>query len=497
MKYKIQSFALSLLACVMLTACKNFLDIEAEGSLPSAGIDHSKVDNIYKPVAAIYAEARSVFEFNYIVVAEIVSDDSDKGSDPSDSPSAIEIDQFKYTPTNDMINSYWVSLYNVVSAANYALSEMPLFEQEMKTTEQKEMTRQFGAEARVWRAWSYFMLVKSFGRVPLITRSMSSDELNSVKQAEIREIYDFIEGELIEAMKLLPESYTGSGNEGRINYYTAMAILAKVYLYDKKYTESAACCDTIIASGRFDLMPTYQDVFRTENNNSKESLFEAQSSTLGQTTGDAPYMNYAYYQGPRNNKPSNMQGWGFKVPSNSLIQFLTDRNDTERMKTSLLYRGTMTEYGDSIMMGCANEVYNGKVYSPSIYNTMGLNSYGRNYNIRLIRYAEILLIMAEDLVQGATGTFASGMTAQLALDKVRTRAGLPTGVAATLESIYDERRAELCMEEDRFFDLVRTGRAAKYLGPLGFKSGKNEVYPVPYAQRQLNPNLDPTPGYTY
>jgi hypothetical protein len=184
------------------------------------------------------------------------------------------------------------------------------------------------------------------------------------------------------------------------------------------------------------------------------------------------------------------------VPSNSLISFMTNRGETERMKVAFLYRGTVTEYGDSIMTKCANPVYNGKVYSPSAYNTMGLNSYGRNYNIRLIRYAEILLIMAEDLVQGGSGAFESGMSAQTALDMVRDRVNLPS-VPATLENIYDERRAELCMEEDRFFDLVRTGRALEYMGPCGFKANKNEVFPVPYAQRQLNPNLEPTPGYVY
>jgi len=491
----IKSFALCIGATIALTACDSFLNIEAEGSLPSTGIDHSKVDNVYKPVSAVYAQTRSLFEFQYLIIGEVSSDDSDKGSTPSDSPSAKEIDEFTFTPKNDMINSYWVDLFNVVSAANYAIEEMPKFEAEMKTDELKEATHRYAAEARVWRAWSYFMLTKTYGRVPLITHTMSSEELNSVTQASVREIYDYVETELNEAIELLPESYS-AGNDGRINRYTALAILAKVYLYDKKYSESAACCDKIIASGRYDLMPTYRDVFLTENNNSKESLLEAQSSTLGQTSGDAPYLNYAYYQGPRNNEPSNMQGWGFKVPSNSLIAFMTARGETERMKTAFLYRGTVTEYGDSIMMKCANPVYNGKVYSPSEYNTMGLNSYGRNYNIRLIRYAEILLIFAEDMVQGATGTFTSGMSAQAALDAVRARVLLPP-VSATLENIYDERRAELCMEEDRFFDLVRTGRALEFLGPCGFKAGKNEVFPVPYAQRQLNPNLEPTPGYVY
>ena len=113
-----------------------------------------------------------------------------------------------------------------------------------------------------------------------------------------------------------------------------------------------------------------------------------------------------------------------------------------------------------------------------------------------VNITEILLIMAEDLVKGATGEFTSGTTAQSALDEVRARVLLPS-VSATLENIYDERRAELCMEEDRFFDLVRTGRAVEFMGPCGFKANKNEVFPVPYAQRQLNPNLEPTPGYVY
>ena len=64
-------------AAVTFSACDSFLNIEAEGSLPSSGIDHSKVDNIYKPVSAVYAQTRGLFEFNYLVVGEISSDDSD------------------------------------------------------------------------------------------------------------------------------------------------------------------------------------------------------------------------------------------------------------------------------------------------------------------------------------------------------------------------------------------------------------------------------------
>ena len=84
-----KTFAICLGVAFTLCACDSFLNIDAEGSLPSTGIDHSKVDNIYKPVSAVYAQTRSLFEFNYLVVGEISSDDSDKGSTPSDSPSAL------------------------------------------------------------------------------------------------------------------------------------------------------------------------------------------------------------------------------------------------------------------------------------------------------------------------------------------------------------------------------------------------------------------------
>ena len=70
-------------------------------------------------------------------------------------------------------------------------------------------------------------------------------------------------------------------------------------------------------------------------------------------------------------------------------------------------------------------------------------------------------------------------------------------VRAEIEKALDERRAELALEENRFFDLVRWGKAPEVLGPLGFKAGKNELFPIPSAQRQLNTNLPATPGYTY
>ncbi len=484
-----------ILLCVLTASCSKFLDFRPEATMPSTGTDYSKSENIFSSVSAAYASLRGGHSFNYICLFEITSDDADKGSTDADSPEAKEMDNFTFTPSNGLINSVWVEFYNMASAANYAIEQMPKFEAEMKTDSDREYTRQCAGEARIIRAYAYFNLVRCFGRVPLIDRTMTSEELASVEQSSVEDIYKFIYADLDYAIENVPASYYASWS-GRFTKYTAMALKAKAALYRKDWEECAKQCDAVIASGRFSLLPSFREVFSVEGENSKESLMEVQSSTLGQSTGDAPYIEYAYVQGPRNNSPSNMQGWGFNVPSDALISFLTERRETARMSATLLYRGTSTPEGDYISEKCTNPVYNGKVYTPSSYNKWSYNGYGFDHNVRLLRYSDILLMFAEARLNGAVSGTESGRTADDALNEVRSRAGLPSA-SATLESVYDERRAEFAMEENRFFDLVRTGRAAAVLGPLGFKAGKNEVFPVPSAQIQLNNNLERTAGYSY
>ena len=235
--------------------------------------------------------------------------------------------------------------------------------------------------------------------------------------------------------------------------------------------------------------------FPLTGENSKESLFEIQSSTLGNSTGETTYLEYAFVQGPRGNSPSNMQGWGFCTPSSNLISFFNNRGETVRAATTFLYRGTKTPEGDSIKAACSNPVYNGKVYTPSIYNLWNFNGYGFDHNVRILRYSDVLLMFAEAKVHGATTGNTSGFTALTAINKVRERAKLTDLGSVTLQDVWDERRAELALEEDRFFDLVRTGQAATALAGKGFNASKNILFPIPAAQRQLNTNLEQNPLY--
>lgn len=482
-------------ALFLLAGCEDFLDIRPEGTVPSTGMDYTKYENIFKPVSAAYAQLRNgnAHALSYIGAFEITSDNADKGSSPEDNPTMQELDVFTYEPSNTLINNLWTGYFDIVSSANNAIHQMPLFEVEMQTEANKQYTRECAAEAKVIRGYAYFNLTRLFGQVPVIDTIMTSSELASQQQATTAELYSFIEKDLEEAINVLPESYTKEW-AGRINKYTAMAIKAKVHMYQNEWDSVASLTDRIMASGRYDLLTDFRSVFSVDEENSRESLFEIQSSTLGMSSGEAPYMEYAFVQGPRNNSPSNMQGWGFCTPSTDLINFFTARGETVRATTTFLYRGTLTPEGDSISARCSNPVYNGKVYTPSSYNKWSYNGYGFDHNPRILRYSDVLLMFAEAKLNGATTGNTSGFTAETALNKVRNRAGL-TDAPATIENVWDERRAELAMEQDRFFDLVRTGRAASVLGNKGFQAGTHELFPIPQQQRQLNPNLGQNDGY--
>lgn len=494
-----------ILSAILLTSCSDFLNIRPEGTTPSEGTDYTKTENIYLSVSAAYASLRSntVHGIGYISAFEITSDNADKGSEPTDNPNAQEFDEFSFTPSNTLLNELWTGYYDVVSAANYAIEQMPLFDAATQNEDTQKYIRQCEGEAKAIRAYAYFNLTRMFGSVPVIDRTMSASELASQKQVPTSELYDFIEKDLKEAIEVLPVSYPAS-EAGKITKYTAMAFKAKAHMYHasvdgvdvaEQWDSVAVLTDKIIASGEFHLLEDFREVFSMDGENCSESLFEIQSSTLGRTTGEAPYCEYAYYQGPRGNSPSNMQGWGFCTPSDDLIQFFEDRGDEERAAATLLYRGTTTPEGDYISENCYNPVYNGKVYTPSSYNKWSYNGYGFDHNIRILRYSDVLLMYAEARYNGSTKGTLSGYSAQAALDEVRSRAGLSSVSAGDIQNIWDERRAEFALEEDRYFDLVRTGQAATVLASKGYVEGKHNVLPIPAAQRQLNQNLGQNPQY--
>jgi len=486
----------ALIITVLLTNCEDFLNMRPEGTIPSSGVDYSKSENIFLSVSASYAKLRNygAHVFPYIGAFEITSDNADKGSSPEDNPPMKEMDNLTYQSNNGLVNDLWISYFDIVSGANYAIHQMPLFVAAMQNNIDKQYALQCQGEAKAIRAYAYFNLTRLFGRVPIVDTTLTSEQLAAVSQSAKLQLYGFIEKDLAEAIAILPGYYTKEW-AGRITKYTAMGLKAKVHLYQQEWDSVASLTDKIIASGRYGLLENFRNVFSIDGENSRESLFELQSSTLGKTTGDQTFMEYAFVQGPRGNYPSGMQGWGFCTPSQDLINFYTARGEIIRPATTLLYRGTKTPEGDSIITICTNPVYNGKVYTPLAYNNWNYNGYGFDYNVRILRYSDVLLMYAEAKVKGASVPTVSGLTADDAVNLVRTRAGLTSLTGVTLRQIWDERRAELAMEEDRFFDLVRTNQAVTALAGKGFTAGKHEVFPIPSAQMQLNSKLTQNNGY--
>ena len=464
--------------------------------MPSTGTDYTKAENIFQPVSAAYAQMRSDIWFPYICVGDVTSDDSDTGSSVGDNAYATAMNNFTFEPGNYMFNSLWTGYYNMISAANNAIFQEGKYADAMKTEENKLYARQCANEAKVIRAFAYIWLFKTFGEVPIVRYGMSSDELANNPQVSKDVLYEYILKDLDEAIDTLPDSYSKVWGT-RYTKYTALALKAKAAMYFDDWQIAVDAAGQIIVSGKFSLVDDYRYLFSVDGEGCSESLMEIEGSDLGQNNGEAPYLLYAYYQGPRNNSPSNMQGWGFNVPNDNLKAFLESRNDVKRLSIIFLERGKTTPEGDYISEKCPNPYYNGKVYTPSSYNTFNTNAYGYDHNIRLIRYAEILLIYAEGLVRGASTTKCT-YTADDALHEVQNRAGIAFS-AATLDSVIDERRAELALENNRIFDLIRLGKVEEVVGAQipGAKTNFHSHFPIPSEQITLNNELEKSPGYTY
>jgi hypothetical protein len=286
-----------------------------------------------------------------------------------------------------------------------------------------------------------------------------------------------------EAIPLLPALRPNERTDipGGVTRYTALALKALANLELKKYPEVAAATGEIISSGKFTLEADFYQLFKLKGKLNNENLLEKQYSDFG--TDATPKFKYLFdFFGPQSWTPKVTTaggGWGFYEPSLKYIKFMLDRGDTLRLKTTVIFtpRGiaeikkdasyspkmagitNITRSGD-IFVDFEREMFlSGKHYLPSDQLTKGQVSYGTNKNFTCIRYAQILLMYAEALTQGASGNAG---TADNAVNLVRARAGLPAISGVTNDQVMDEKFAELATEwGDRFYDMVRLGKTAE------------------------------------
>jgi hypothetical protein len=479
-RYNKQIAGFTLIAGLLVTSCKkDFLEVPPQGQQPATQFWINEGDAT-KGVNAIYANLRSWTEvaFAPIAIESLGSDDTETGSDISDGsvPFMNMYNGFTVTSTQGQLSDFWNGRYQTINLCNQVLDNIPNIS--MDAT----LKARYLMEAKFIRAYAYFRLVRAFGDVPLRLHVPANPTEYNIPRNPKAEVWAAIEQDLNDAAGL-PQSYTGA-DVGRATKGAALALHAKVSMYQAKWADVKNYTDQVIALHIYDLFPNYEQLFRVPNENSIESIFEIQAAIV-QGNPDASNSQYSQVQGVRNVTGG---GWGFNVPTSNLADFY-EANDPRRDAT-IIFRGETTPEGDAIPIAGTNPRFNQKSYVPFSMYVSGYNE-GAQQNIRVIRYAEVLLMNAE-----ANNELGNANDALAALELVRNRARggnaaiLPkvttTDKTALRTAIWRERRAELAMEFDRYFDVIRQGRGTEVFGPLGWKADKNEVWPVPQSEIDLS-----------
>ncbi|HAL83615.1 MAG TPA: RagB/SusD family nutrient uptake outer membrane protein, partial [Mucilaginibacter sp.] len=463
---------------VIFQSCKkSFLDVNPAGNVAATQFWKTQADAT-SAVGAMYANLHewTNIAFAPIAVESMGSDDVNKGSTASDASFMNDFQNFSANSGEGQISDFWGGEYKTINFANQILDNIPAINMDAA------LKARYLAEAKFIRAYAYFRLVRAFGGVPLrlhVPKGASEYNLPRATQAQV---YGAIETDLTDAASVLPQSYSAI-DIGHVTKGAALALHAKIALYQKKWSEVITYTNQVMALG-YSLFPNYEQMFRTNNKNNSESIFEIQCLLIPNNP-NASNSQYSQVQGVRGVTGG---GWGFNVPSADLAAAY-ETGDPRRDAT-IIFRGETTPEGDVIAASGDNPMYNQKSYVPFSLYVSGFNE-GCQQDKIVLRYAEVLLMNAE-----ASNELGNAAAALIPLEMVRARARagnnailpkiITTDQTALRTAIYNERRVELAMEFDRYFDVIRQGRGAAVFGVRGWKAGKNEVWPLPQNEIDLS-----------
>lgn len=411
---------------------------------------------------------------------DIMSDDANKGSNPGDGGGIELFNRFQFTSSAGDISRWYSALYKGVRRANIVLTNVPSIPMD------EALKIRLLGEAHFLRALFYFDLVRAFGDLPKVTVPSAPRTLTRSPKQEI--YTELIIPDLLQAIENLPEkSDYVEDDAGRSTKGAAKSLLAKVYLFQNDFINAEKYALEVIASGQYDLELDFSNAFSLQGQFGTESVFEAGAEP---NSGRNQFANTQGVRGIPN------RGWGFNRPSVELINFF--ETDDLRKDATVVFLGETIDglliQGDAATPDITYsnpptntiikeiETYNQKVW---VTGTSTEEQFG--YNKRIIRYSDVLLMAAEALNENG-----KTVEALVPLNKVRERVGLlpieDTDQSILRQKIADERRAELAMEGNRFWDLIRTGKAAEVLAPWGFVPGKHELFPIPQSEIDLSEN---------
>lgn len=476
----------------MFQGCQKFLDRKPlEGTiddLPGGGLE-GQVVGLYGALRNSASEPYVGDGFQsipWLAMQSFRSDDQEIVADAGAAGWHQTYDFFSYTKDDWGAGVYWDKHYVFIGLCNSAL-------QLADSSNASDLAAQINrAEARWFRAFAYFDLVRNFGEVPKIDFKINDPSDAQVEKAPVQEIYDLIIQDLQFATENLPDEWTEDKFAGRLTKGTARTLLAKVLLYQKRWAESLAQSEMVINSGQYSLFPDYAQLWKTENELSSESIFEIQAF---QSEGSAInlWSWFGTSQGVRGSDADGWNlGWGWNTPTEDLVSAY-ETNDP-RKNATILFSGQSDDpenggYGRTLppISQMTAKYWNKKTYvDPREQEAVGDLHGAAFVNYRALRYADVLLMAAEAANElGGTENEAKAVDY---LEQIRARARkgdnaiLPkinfTNQDAMREAIQHERRIEFAMEQERFYDLVRWGLAETVLGPLGYQP-KHKYFPIP------------------
>ena len=339
-----------------------------------------------------------------------------------------------------------------------------------------------------------------FGGVPLADHVLAPSEYN-MPRASAEEVWDLIENDLKLAEPVVwKRSEYPAADLGRITQGAVQALLVKTYLWREKWAEARATAEAIIQSGEYTLVPDYADIFPLYGENNQESVFEIQYMNASGGNWGKNNANEGSFTNVFTRARGQFAGYGFNIPTQEFVnEFFREGFEDPRLASTVFRVGDeMGDRGTFTIEATGGFPF---LYYPKKYfdnksedAPFGDPNPNGGSNDRVIRYADVLLMHAE-----AAYHTGDENAARTSLNEVRARVQIPLITASgpdLLEAIYRERRLELGLEAHRFFDLVRTGRAAEVLGPLGFIEGVHELFPIPQSQIQAtNGAISQNPGY--
>jgi hypothetical protein len=491
-------------AIALLTACKkDFLEVALVG-------DTSLESNYYKTPEEAFAGLVSVYDplgteaggidntyANRLGPLNAASDDCFAGGGgPTDMDTWQAWNKYTLDAAKGPQGAFWSRNYTGIYRANLLLTKLnavPGLVEQQKN--------RFIAEAKWLRAYYYFNLVRLFKNVPLFTAPIPTADIFTLTQAKPTEVYAQIEKDLNEAIPALPPTVPKSTEGGRITMGAAKALLGKVLLYQNdngKMLQAATIFEDINKDGNaygYRLVANYANIFRPDNKFNSEAIFEVVHTTVG-NGGWGSWPNFegnvaVQMFGARSySGPVYLNGWGFNPITMDLVNVM--KNDPRYPYTIANIDSLKSAGVASYEASYQNTGYFIQKFAPlQQWKSSGNGNYELNFpNDEIeIRLADTYLMEAEALVRGSGDL----VKAAFYLNAVRARVGLGP-VAATLDNIYNERRLELATEGHRWFDLVRTGRAAAALASKGFVAGKHEILPIPLTELN-NTKLVQNPQY--